>query len=368
MTKAIKAIKEYSATEKGLAQLREELDRVVFDVSSKKGLADAKAARAQLRSLRTTLEQKRKDLKAPALERCRLIDDEAKRITAEIEKLEDPIDAQIKAQEERVEQEREAKRLAEKNRVDMIQARIAELRAPIVLAQAPKVTAAQIAEMIAALDARVIEDMTFEEFVGQAEGAKEATLDALRGMHATAIEREAEAKRIEEERAELAQLRADQEKRDAAAKAERERLEAESRARAEEEARKIREQAAAEAAERRRKEDAERAERQRIEDEERARREAEERERRRIQEERDAEERERIRKEREALAEQKRKEAAERIEREKRERDQAIASASLETAIREALDLLDFLNQGEHIATLKLRAASARAFPSKDVT
>lgn len=69
----------------------------MWDVSTTKGDREARAARKELVTLRTSLEAKRKELKAPALERAKLIDTEAKRIEAEIRSLEDPIDALIVA-------------------------------------------------------------------------------------------------------------------------------------------------------------------------------------------------------------------------------------------------------------------------------
>lgn len=64
------------------------------------------------KTLRTSLEAKRKELKAPALERSRLIDSEAKRIESEIRSLEDPIDALITAEEQRRERERAERQAA----------------------------------------------------------------------------------------------------------------------------------------------------------------------------------------------------------------------------------------------------------------
>lgn len=102
-------IAEYSPTAAALAELRQRFGNIAFDLSTTKGDKDARAARLELVRLRTGLETKRKELKAPALERSRLIDDEAKRITAAILELETPIDEQIKAAEAAKEAERIAK-------------------------------------------------------------------------------------------------------------------------------------------------------------------------------------------------------------------------------------------------------------------
>mgnify|MGYP000576626776 CR=1 FL=1 len=93
------ALAEYSPTAAALADLRQRFAGVVWDVTTTKGNNEARAARLELVKLRTSLEAKRKELKAPALERSRLIDAEAARITGEIVALERPIDEQIKVAE-----------------------------------------------------------------------------------------------------------------------------------------------------------------------------------------------------------------------------------------------------------------------------
>ena len=117
-------IAEYSPTAAALAELRQRFGNIAFDLTTTKGDKEARAASLELIRLRTSLEAKRKELKAPALERSRLIDDEAKRITGAILELETPIDQQIKAAEQKKEAERQAKVEAERQRVAAIQERI----------------------------------------------------------------------------------------------------------------------------------------------------------------------------------------------------------------------------------------------------
>ena len=74
-------IQEYSATESALADLAQRFKGVVYDVTTKQGMEDAKKGRAELRTYRTDLEKMRKEIKAPALLRCNQIDSEAKRFT-----------------------------------------------------------------------------------------------------------------------------------------------------------------------------------------------------------------------------------------------------------------------------------------------
>lgn len=115
---------EYSKTESALAELREQYSNKTYDVTTVKGMQEAITDRARIRQYRLDLEKARVALKAPALERSRLIDAEAKRITAELEALEDPIDATIKAEQARKEAERQ-------ERIELERQRVANIRQAI---------------------------------------------------------------------------------------------------------------------------------------------------------------------------------------------------------------------------------------------
>ena len=127
MNKMNMQIQEYNETAAALEVLKNKYC-TVFDVQTPKGLAAAREACAEVRGYRVALEKLRVEIKAPALERTRLIDAEAKRITAELLAIEEPIDAAIKAEETRKAEERAAKERAEAARVAAIQARIAAIR------------------------------------------------------------------------------------------------------------------------------------------------------------------------------------------------------------------------------------------------
>lgn len=92
-----------SDTEAGLKALADELKGVVVDCTTKEGLKQANAYKRQCSSLRTALEKQRKELKAPLLAAGKMIDGEAKRITAAIKEIEDPIAQQIAAEKARLE-------------------------------------------------------------------------------------------------------------------------------------------------------------------------------------------------------------------------------------------------------------------------
>jgi len=205
-------IQEYSQTEAALSMLREKYTDVEYDVNTPGGLADAKSGRAEVRGYRTSLETKRKELKAPALERSRLIDAEAKQITAQLVALERPIDEQIKALEARKETERQEKIEAETRRVEEIKMRIDLIREHAEAIFAAGVITDQIRQSINTVEAIRIND-SFAEFRQQADDAKCSTLSKLCEALKGAVERDEEQTRIRAEREELNRLRAEQDAR-----------------------------------------------------------------------------------------------------------------------------------------------------------
>ena len=208
------AIQEYNQTEAELAKLRERMKDVVYEVATTKGMEIAKADRRELVSLRTSLEAKRKELKAPALKRCQEIDTEAKRITAELFKLEEPIDAAIKAEEQRKEAEKEAKRQAELQRIAEISKKIDAIRNLPVTAVLKNAEDLQLT--VDRLTAYVI-DESFCEFRETATCLKSEVLVTLNNILDEKV-RAAE---------EAARLQAEKEEQERAAAAERERIAAE---------------------------------------------------------------------------------------------------------------------------------------------
>lgn len=264
------AIAEYSPTAAALADLKHRFSGVIFDVTTAKGDKEARAARLELVRLRTGLEAKRREIKAPALARAQLIDTEAKRINAFITELEDPIDEQIRVEEKRKEGERQAKLEAEQRRVQGLMSRIDEIRRATVIVAGTGSSAIEAAlkELVA-----LPVDETFAEFRAAADNAKTESLQRMREAHTAALAHEAEQQRLKDERAELARLRAEEKKRAdeeaAARKVEHDRIRAEQQAEAD--------RLAAARREIEQREAAQRAERQRLDDEARAQREEQDR-------------------------------------------------------------------------------------------
>ena len=233
-------IQEYSRTEAALAELRERYAKTTYDVTVASGMKAAKEARAVLRTWRTDLEKDRKRIKADALAHCQRVDAEARRITAEILVLEDPIDELIKTEERRKEEERRAaEELAAKKeaeRLAVAKAAIDEIR--LVVHRMTNKPSTAIAEKIKEIEAINTGGYALPE---DAAAAKSDALGKLNDMWMAAIEQEAERKRLAEEREKLAAERAamaaeqeqlakercEQAQRDAQAKAELDRQRAE---------------------------------------------------------------------------------------------------------------------------------------------
>lgn len=201
-----KAIVAYSRTEHALTILRDKYKGATYDLTTTAGDKAARAARLELKTLRTDLEKKRAELKAPALLFGKTIDSEAARLTAEIQALETPIDAQIKADEKRREDERIAKEQAEAARRKVHTDGIAKIAGYVALAT--DLPAERIAAGIAYLEA--LDLSGFEEFTAEATETRGRTVSALQALHTKAVSREAEAARLEAERIEQARIAAEQ--------------------------------------------------------------------------------------------------------------------------------------------------------------
>jgi len=228
-------IAEYSPTAAAMAELRQKYENAVFEVSTTNGMAEAIAARRAIREPRIALEKLRKELKAPALERSRLIDAEAKELTQQLEALEGPIDAQIKAEEQRKDADKAERERIEREKMAELQKRVASVREIAVLCAGK--SSQFIREYIETLEA-FEPDESFGVMRSEAYDAKINTLATLRDLTAKAREQEAEVERLrverealeaqrkaqeeqaERDRAELAKLREEAEARQAAANAE----------------------------------------------------------------------------------------------------------------------------------------------------
>lgn len=236
----------FSVTDAGIAELEAKHRGLVVAHGDKKGYLVLTQAIAEVRTARTDVEKRRKELKQDALDYGRLVDSTAKQITERLEAIEGPLKAnkeQYDAEVERIKREKEE---TERLRIAGIQSLIAAIAtAPTAFSTA---TADRLREAIERANAMEITGAEYAEFLPQAEAEKAETIATLERMLA---------ERVGADVAEAARL-AEQARIDAERKAEAERLAAEQAALAAERAEFDRQQADA----RRQQEAADRARRE----------------------------------------------------------------------------------------------------------
>lgn len=189
-------IEEYKPIEAGLAELSRKYS-VVHDVNTKEGYDQCKKDAREVGKYRIALESVRKEIKGPALERCKDIDAEAKRIQSEIAKIEDPLKEAYKAIDEK-------KKIAEQERIEKIEAKIEQIKTYVERSYAA--SSKEISEFIEVVDAI---DCTegFYEFTKAALIARNETLDRLNKTLKQVAQKEIDDKKRAEEQAELEELR-----------------------------------------------------------------------------------------------------------------------------------------------------------------
>ncbi len=222
-----KEITVFTKTEAALVELRKRYGGKLYEIAKPAGMKEAKEDRAVVRAYRVDLEKSRKAEKQEALDYGRLLDGEAKRITAKLVELEAPINEQIKKREDFLEKKRQAKVDAEEKRVQDILDRITEIRGAITAVQSMGVPASEkVQEFIDDIEKIQVDD-SFAEFIEQAQDAKTATLATLRLSLSASVKREDELVRLADEHAELEQLRSEQEARETERRVAQEKLDAE---------------------------------------------------------------------------------------------------------------------------------------------
>ena len=184
------------------------------DVSTDEGYDKSKRLSLDVGKVLTAVESRRKDIKAPALERARLIDAEAKAIRDEIEAAQMP----HKHAYQKIDDERKRVAVAA---AKALEARIDEIRNAAL--QAASKSSAEIQEIIDATTG--IDPDEFGELVTEAFGVKNNALIQLKALHETAQAKELADAEAAEAKAALDRQREEQEGRqrilDAEAAAER---------------------------------------------------------------------------------------------------------------------------------------------------
>lgn len=191
----------------------------IHEIKNKAGRDECHGAAMALVKARTTIQKIAKDARDDATKFSKAVIEEERALigitTAEEARLmaiRDEWDAKVAA-------EKAAKEEAERKAAALIRERIDGIRG--IAVNAGGMDSAGIALLIEGLKAVEIGLDVFGELAGEAAQAKQQTLERLDMMQDHALEGEAEARRLAEERAELSRLRAEAEARE---KAERERI------------------------------------------------------------------------------------------------------------------------------------------------
>lgn len=203
---------EYNATAAALSELKETYGTEIPQCETKDGYNRSKQIASECRAIRTALENKRKEIKAPALAFGKMIDSEAKRLKEEIENIEKP---HLEAYRLVDELKKQKKAAFEQKLVDIKN----------IPTECFGLSSSQINEKIEELACISIDKETFGHKLEEAEGWIPSVLTQLTELHGKAIEAEVEAERIEAERVELEKLRKEAAEREAQEKAQREEVE-----------------------------------------------------------------------------------------------------------------------------------------------
>jgi hypothetical protein len=218
---------QFKDAETTITGLAEKYRDVAFDVATPKGMRDAIAARADLRDngrLMVTKAEAR--IKGEVNDLKRVMSSEVDRLVAIVKPVEDAVDAQIKAEDQRKAAEKAERERIAAEKAAVHQAKIAKIRAAA--DNAKGISSDRIMNGIA-----MVEGLDFgvecEDFLSQYQRAKEETITSMRSSLAEAQAREAaEAQRLENERmaAELAAQRKALEEAQSALAAQAEKVEA----------------------------------------------------------------------------------------------------------------------------------------------
>lgn len=222
------AIIAYSATEAALTDLAAKYKGVVYDVTTTDGMADAKAARNEIRAHRITLEKAREKEKAESLAYGRFVDSEAKRISDRIAELETPIAAMIDAEVNKAKLAEEAAKRAMIERAAAEEAARKRIEEELLQAQRAEI-ARQQAELAAAQRVQADAEIAAQRKIEEAHRAARLKIEAEeRAARLAREEADRQARLAQQARDEVARVKAEQEA--AVLKAERDKLDAERRA------------------------------------------------------------------------------------------------------------------------------------------
>lgn len=177
----------FAPMETDLRALAEKYRACAFDVASPKGLKAAKEARHELREAgRYAVQRLRDDAKDRLNEGKKVAESEAERLIAIVKPAEDAIDAQITVREKQIEEEKQREAARQQKYLD----EIAKIKGWATQAAARPLPPQRLADGIILVESIDTSAAAFEEFAGEAEQAKQATLTTLRQLLVDAQARE----------------------------------------------------------------------------------------------------------------------------------------------------------------------------------
>lgn len=186
----------------GLTSLADRYRGAEFELTTTKGLDAAKAARNELREQgRYAVQRATAEFKRQANDAKRAVDELAESLIAITGPIEERIDGQIKAREKEIADEKAAKARAEQERKEKNEASIAVIGK--YLDHARGITSGRIQAGIDVLTDLDLSAMMDADFLPRAIATRDATLTAMRTLHAQTLQTEQERERAERERAAL---------------------------------------------------------------------------------------------------------------------------------------------------------------------
>lgn len=214
------ALTVFDPIERTLAAVEARHKDVVYDLTTTKGNDAARKARKELVSIRTTADEVYKTWNQPILAAQKKARELRDGFAARVELLEKPLDAAIRADEERRAAEKKARDDAEAARVKAIRDRVADIYAqPAACAGLPS---SEIELSIVGVEVLIADKAFYQELQGEAEAAADVVLTKLRAMMsaAKAAEERAEAQRLEAERLEAQRVELERQRAEIAAQQE----------------------------------------------------------------------------------------------------------------------------------------------------
>ena len=204
---------QYSITDAAIAQMRGMYTGMkITDHASYEAV---RVAISDVRGRRTSVEKRRKELKARALDYGHRVDAEAKRITGLLEDIEGPLKAEKQIEDEKREAVKKESERKEQARIAGIKKMIEDIkvRVPTV----PK-SSDELAEILFDLDTMEI-GAEFQEFAGEAEAARAESVEKINQAITTRMQWEREERERREELSRLEAIKAENLKAEAERKA-----------------------------------------------------------------------------------------------------------------------------------------------------